>query len=93
MYPFYVKYVGKDDVKVGLGKYKCIKFIPVVQEGRVFKSEDDLEIWVTDDDAKVPVLVKANLFVGSAKAELVDYKNVKTILPKVEEKSKWLGIF
>ena len=92
MFPFYVKYVGKDEVKVGLGKYKCIKFVPVVQEGRVFKSEDDLEIWVTDDAAKVPVLVKANLFVGSAKAELVNYKNVKTVLPKVEE-NKWLGIF
>ncbi|MGY8952479.1 MAG: DUF3108 domain-containing protein [Flavobacteriales bacterium] len=92
MFPFYVKYVGKDEVKVGMGKYKCIKFVPVVQEGRVFKSEDDLEIWVTDDAAKVPVLVKANLFVGSAKAELVNYKNVKTVLPKVEE-NKWLGIF
>ena len=92
MFPFYVKYVGKDEVKVGMGKYKCIKFVPVVQEGRVFKSEDDLEIWVTGDAAKVPVLVKANLFVGSAKAELVNYKNVKTVLPKVEE-NKWLGIF
>ena len=92
MFPFYVKYVGKDEVKVGMGKYKCIKFVPVVQEGRVFKREDDLEIWVTDDAAKVPVLVKANLFVGSAKAELVNYKNVKTVLPKVEE-NKWLGIF
>ncbi len=92
MFPFYVKYVGKDEVKVGMGKYKCIKFVPVVQEGRVFKSEDDLEIWVTDDAAKVPVLVKANLFVGSAKAELVNYKNVKTVLPKVEE-NKWLGMF
>lgn len=93
MFPFYVKYVGKDDVKIGLGKYKCIKFVPVVQEGRVFKSEDDLEIWVTDDAAKVPVLVKANLFVGSAKAELTHYKNVKTNLPKIEEKNSWLGIF
>ena len=92
MFPFCVKYVGKDEVKVGMGKYKCIKFVPVVQEGRVFKNEDDLEIWVTDDAAKVPILVKANLFVGSAKAELVNYKNVKTELPKVEE-HKWFDMF
>ena len=86
MYPFYVKYLGRDEVKIGMGKYRCIKFVPAVQEGRVFKSEDDLEIWVSDDRAKVPILVKANLFVGSAKAELINYKNLTTKLPKVEEK-------
>jgi hypothetical protein len=90
MYPFYVKYVGRDEVKIGLGKFRCLKFVPVVQEGRVFKSEEDLEIWVSDDVNKVPILAKANIIVGSVKAELTSYKNLKAQLPKVDEKGSGL---
>lgn len=93
MYPFYVKYMGKETVKVKKGKYKCIKFVPVVQKGRVFKSEEDLEIWVSDDKNKVPILVKANLFVGSAKAELIEHKNLVEPLQNVQKKDDGFGWF
>ena len=39
-------------------KIKCLKFSPKVQIGRVFKNEDDLTIWVSDD--KNHLLIKLN---------------------------------
>jgi hypothetical protein len=70
------------------------EFVPVVQEGRVFKSEEDLEIWVSDDVNKVPILAKANILVGSVKAELTNYQNLKGPLAKIEQSNKsWFEWF
>lgn len=91
MWPFYVKYMGIENVKVDMGKFRCHKFVPVVQEGRVFKAEEDLEVWVTADANKVPILAKANILVGSVKMEITGYENLVSPIAKVEEKST--GIF
>ena len=85
MWPFYVKFMGIEEVSIDLGTFKCYKFVPVVQEGRVFQAEEDLEIWVTADVNKVPVLAKANIIVGSVKMELTGYKNLVAPIAKVRE--------
>ena len=36
-YPLSIKYIGKETIKVDAGKFKCMKFVPVVQKGRIFK--------------------------------------------------------
>jgi hypothetical protein len=74
------KYVGDEVIKIKAGKFKCHKFVPVVQTGRVFKSENDLNFWITADENKIPVLVKAKIPVGYVKLHLVDYKGLKNTL-------------
>ena len=69
--------MGTEEVKLRKGKYRCMKFVPVIQQGRILKSEDDLEVWVTADKNKIPILVKSELLVGSLKMEVVDYQNLK----------------
>jgi hypothetical protein len=54
-----------------------------VQSGRIFKAEESVKIWVTDDRNKVPIQLKADLAVGSLRAELEEYKNL--IYPLVTE--------
>lgn len=76
VYPLKIKYMGKSTAKVNGVKYRCIKFHPVVQKGRIFKDEDDLNVWITDDKNKIPVLAQAKVLVGSIKMELADYKNL-----------------
>jgi hypothetical protein len=68
-----MRYVGKGTVKLRNGKYRCLKFQPVVQEGRIFKTNDDLNVWITDDANHIPVLAEAKVLVGSIKMELSDY--------------------
>jgi hypothetical protein len=48
-----------------------------VQSGRVFKEEESLTVWITDDDNKIPVRIKASLAVGSIKADLEAFKGLK----------------
>lgn len=80
VYNLKIKYVGDEVIKIRKGKFKCHKFRPVVQTGRYFKSEEDVEFWVTADGNKIPVLVKAKIPVGVVKLHLVEWSGLKNEL-------------
>lgn len=73
---FKMKYLGEEILKTKFGKIKCLKFRPLVQSGRVFKAEESLTVWVTADKNKIPVRIKADLAVGSLKADLDQFKGL-----------------
>lgn len=80
IYDLKIKYKGDEEIKIRKGKFKCHKFVPVVQTGRYFKSEEDVQFWVTADKNKIPVLVKAKIPVGSVKMHLVEWNGLKNEL-------------
>lgn len=84
LFPLRMKYLGKETIKIRGGKYRCMKFMPVVQEGRIFKDADDLNVWITDDGNHIPVLVRAKVLVGSIKMELTDYEGLAHPIAKVK---------
>ena len=65
-----VKFIDKENIKVKAGNFRALKFCPVVQKGRVFKNEESLTVWISDDYNKTPLLAKAKIWVGSIKMEL-----------------------
>lgn len=71
-----IKYVGKETIKVGNNKFRCLKFRPVVQKGRIFKKEEDLNVWISDDKNHIPVRAEADILVGSIKMDLVSYSGL-----------------
>lgn len=77
MFPFQLKVVGAENLKTKFGTINCLKIIPSVKSGRVFKEKEGVTMWVTNDANHVPVLLKAELAVGSLKASLDGFKNVK----------------
>jgi hypothetical protein len=76
LWPLRMRYMGKETIKLRNGKYRCMKFQPVVQEGRIFKGNDDLNVWITDDGNRIPVLAQAKVLVGSIKMELSGYQGL-----------------
>lgn len=76
-YPFKMKFLGKEQINTKFGKVNSLKFRPLVEKGRVFKEEESLTIWVSDDENKIPLRIKADIAVGSLKADLDDYKGLK----------------
>ena len=74
---FKLKYLGRETISTAFGDIKCIKFRPYVMAGRVFKEEESLTLWVTADKNKIPVKIKADLRVGSLRADLVAQKGLK----------------
>ena len=83
-YPVKIKFMGREELKSRTGTYRCLKFVPVVQEGRIFEEEEDLTVWISDDKNKVPILAKAKVLVGSIKMELVEYANLVNPIAKVD---------
>lgn len=77
-----MRFVKKETVKLRNGKYRCLKFQPVVQEGRIFKTNDDLNVWITDDANHIPVLAQAKVLVGSIKMELSGYDGLANPIAK-----------
>lgn len=74
---FKLKYIGKEDIKTKFGTIPCMVFRPYVQAGRVFKEQESLTVWISDDDNKMPIRIKASLAVGSLKADLDGFKGLK----------------
>jgi hypothetical protein len=74
---FKLKYLGKEDIKTKFGVTSTLMFRPLVQSGRVFKEEESLTVWISDDENKIPVRIKASLAVGSIKADLESFKGLK----------------
>ena len=65
-----IKYLGKEIVNSDLGKINCLKFCPVIQKGRVFKREEDLTLWVSDDMNHVPIRLQGEILFGSIKMDI-----------------------
>ncbi len=76
MYQVYVRYIGKDVLKHNKKKYNCVKFSPLMLEGDVFKGGEDMILWATDDDNRLPLMIESPLTVGSVKAYLHDFEGL-----------------
>ena len=77
VFNFKLKYLGKEIVNTKYGKVECLKFRPLVQSGRVFKEKESLSLWVSNDDNRIPIRIKADLAVGAIKADLDGYNGLK----------------
>lgn len=73
IYNLKFKYLGKETIKSDLGKVRCIKMRPQLVVDKVFKDEDAMTIWVTDDANHIPVRVQAEIYIGALKIDLVSY--------------------
>ncbi len=86
VWPLRIKYVGRETIDSDIGEIRCIKFHPVVQKGRIFKKEEDMTAWISDDKNKIPVRAEAKIAVGSVKMDLTEYSGIASTLALVEKK-------
>ncbi len=74
---FKLKFIGKETIKTKFGNVSAMVFKPMVQAGRVFKEQESLTIWISDDKNKAPLRIKADLAVGSISADLDEHKGLR----------------
>lgn len=75
-YPFKMKFLGIENLKTRFGLIECMKLNPYMEAGRVFRSNKGLELWVTNDDNRIPIKVRANLRVGTITADLTSFRGI-----------------
>lgn len=76
-YNFRMQFLGMEDVKTKFGIVNCFKFRPYIESGRVFKDNESLTLWVSNDKNKIPIKVEAGLRVGSIEADLDEFRGLK----------------
>ena len=76
--PVKLTYLKKERKAVrGLGKFKSLKVRPEVIIGSVFKEGDIMNVWISDDQNKVPLQIESSVLVGKVKAVLAEYKGLR----------------
>ncbi|WP_128544846.1 DUF3108 domain-containing protein [Larkinella soli] len=80
IYNMRVRYRGKDVVKTKFGSINVIKLNPIMPENKLFKGEDAIRIWVSDDANKIPVKVEVELWVGSMEMDLKKHSGLRNDL-------------
>jgi len=65
-----VEVIKREAVDSILGRKTCLQIRPVLQGEAIFKQTGSIDIWLTDDGRKIPVLLSSKVIFGSFKAVL-----------------------
>lgn len=75
VYDLYIRYLGTEIINHRNGRvFDTYKFSVKLVEGTIFKGGEDMFVWVSRDEKKVPIVVEAKILIGSVKAYLLEYK-------------------
>ncbi len=85
IYPMAIKFAGRETISTRLGKFPCLKFQPQLVKGRIFKDQEGMNLWVSDDLNHIPIRLESELMIGSIKVDLSDYSGLANIINKVTE--------
>ncbi len=77
IFHLYLRYIGKETIKTRYGKFKSIRFKPLLIKGTMFEGGEKMNVWVSDDPNHVVLRVESPLSVGSVKVDMMSYKNLR----------------
>ncbi|HEY2955028.1 MAG TPA: DUF3108 domain-containing protein [Candidatus Eisenbacteria bacterium] len=63
--PLEVRVLGRDRVTTPAGTFNCVVIEPMLKAGGIFKSKGRLVIWLTEDEHRMPVMMKSKVAIGS----------------------------
>jgi hypothetical protein len=71
-YPLEIRVLRRESVSVPAGKFDCVVVEPVMKSAGLFSHKGRLTVWLTDDERRIPVLMKSKVVIGSISAVLTD---------------------
>jgi hypothetical protein len=83
-YDFSIRYLGKETLKTKLGKFRTIVLQPLLPKNGLFTGEDAIKIWMSDDNNKIPLKVKASMFVGAVEIDIKKISGARNGVPVIE---------
>src|SRR5258708_26632064 len=74
IWPLLIRVEKRETSKVPAGKFDCFRVEPLLREPGIFVSKGKkLQVWMTADEYKMPVLMRSEVAIGHVTAELVSY--------------------
>lgn len=77
VYHMYMRYEGKETVKTRYGKFRAIKFKPLLIKGSIFQGGEKMTVWVSDDENRLLLRAESPISVGSIKVDMMAYRNLR----------------
>ena len=68
---------GTETLKTNLGPKETYLFSPKIPKNSLFRGDSPVKVWITKDAYKIPVKIKANLFIGSLDIDITSAKGLK----------------
>ena len=78
-----VVYKGREIVETKAGDIRAFKLVPKMPNNKLFRGENAISVYFSDDRNKIPVLFQAEMFVGTVKVDMVKYQGLKAPLNRV----------
>lgn len=72
-----ITFEGKSVVKTNLGTFNCLVIRPTLIQGRVFKGQKDMLLYISDDLNHIPIRVESAIFIGYIQADLIRFEKLK----------------
>lgn len=79
-----VTYKGREIVETKAGDVRAFKLVPKMPSNKLFRGENAISVYLSDDRNKIPVLFQAEMFVGTVKVDMVKYQGLKSRLNMVQ---------
>ena len=72
-----IKYLGMETIRTKYGKKKTHVFTPIVPDNELFEhGENTITVYFSDDRNKIPLKIKAAMFIGSIECDLKSYRGL-----------------
>ena len=78
-HPLDVMVLGRQQITVAAGTFDCIVLEPMVVAGGLFKNEGSIQVWMSDDENKIPVRMTSKVIVGKISVELTGFKGLRNV--------------
>jgi hypothetical protein len=81
--PVILQVLRRETVKVPAGEFETIVVRPIIKTGGIFAEGGEAEVYITDDERRVPVRLNTKMRVGSVTLELTDYREGEKLTPEM----------
>ena len=76
-YDIKIKYLGTEKLKTRVGTFETHVLSPILPENKLFKDDEAVKLYLSKDDNKIPLKIKANMFVGAVEVDIKSYENLR----------------
>jgi hypothetical protein len=87
LYPIYFRYLGVEEIKIKrIGTFECIKFSVMLIEGDMFHEGENMTVWATNDENRIPIYAESPILIGSVKVKISHVKNNRYPITSLKKK-------
>lgn len=73
-YEMEIRVLRREKIEVPAGTFQCVVVEPLLKSEGVFRSQGSIYVWLSDDERRIPVLVKSKVPIGSISVSLTDMR-------------------